>query len=69
MLMVVSTGPAVTQAHATVSAATPALPAAAYGIGGSGFVIDCLTDNVNRSVSDVKAAITKAGGKVGSSGL
>ena len=37
----------------------------AYGIGGTGFVIECLTDNVNRSASDVKAAITKAGGKVG----
>lgn len=35
------------------------------GIGGTGFVIECLTDNVNRSASDVKAAITKAGGKVG----
>ena len=37
----------------------------AYGIGGTGFVIECLTDNINRSASDVKAAITKAGGKVG----
>ena len=37
----------------------------AYGIGGTGFVIECLTDNVNRSASDVKAAITKGGGKVG----
>lgn len=37
----------------------------AYGHGGTGFVIECLTDNVNRSASDVKAAITKAGGKVG----
>ena len=36
----------------------------AYGIGGTGFVIECLTDNVNRSASDVKAAITKGGGKV-----
>ena len=37
----------------------------AYGVGGTGFVIECLTDNVNRSASDVKAAITKGGGKVG----
>ena len=51
----------------------PALPPAtwgqvtyeAYGIGGTGFVIECLTDNVNRSAADVKAAITKGGGKVG----
>lgn len=35
----------------------------AYGLGGTGFVIECLTDNVNRSASDVKAAITKGGGK------
>ncbi|KAI7844794.1 hypothetical protein COHA_001674 [Chlorella ohadii] len=40
----------------------------AYGHGGTGFVIECLTDNVNRSASDVKAAITKAGGKVADPG-
>ncbi|EFN55164.1 hypothetical protein CHLNCDRAFT_52504 [Chlorella variabilis] len=40
----------------------------AYGIGGTGFVIECLTDNINRSASDVKAAITKAGGKVADPG-
>jgi transcriptional/translational regulatory protein YebC/TACO1 len=37
----------------------------AYGAGGTGFVIECLTDNVNRSAADVKTAITKGGGKVG----
>ena len=36
----------------------------AYGINGTAFVIECLTDNVNRSVSDVKTAVTKGGGKV-----
>ncbi|KAL4433067.1 hypothetical protein ABPG77_006494 [Micractinium sp. CCAP 211/92] len=40
----------------------------AYGLGGTGFVIECLTDNVNRSASDVKAAITKGGGKVADPG-
>jgi len=35
----------------------------AYGPGGTGFLVECLTDNVNRSASDVKSAITKAGGK------
>ncbi|PSC70937.1 putative transcriptional regulatory protein [Micractinium conductrix] len=40
----------------------------AYGVGGTGFVIECLTDNVNRSASDVKAAITKGGGKVADPG-
>lgn len=36
----------------------------AYGVGGTAFVIECLTDNVNRSVTDVKTAVTKGGGKV-----
>lgn len=35
----------------------------AYGPGGTGFIVDCLTDNVNRSASDVKAAMTKGGAK------
>lgn len=28
----------------------------AYGPGGTGFIIECLTDNVNRSVADVKVS-------------
>lgn len=36
----------------------------AYGPGGCGFIVEALTDNVNRSASDVKAAIVKGGGKV-----
>ena len=36
----------------------------AYGINGTAFLIECLTDNVNRSVSDVKSAVIKGGGKV-----
>jgi transcriptional/translational regulatory protein YebC/TACO1 len=39
-----------------------------YGPGGTGFVVEVLTDNVNRSASDVRAAITKGGGKVAESG-
>eukprot|EP00199_Chlamydomonas_sp_CCMP681_P005403 CAMPEP_0119104784 /NCGR_PEP_ID=MMETSP1180-20130426/2909_1 /TAXON_ID=3052 ORGANISM="Chlamydomonas cf sp, Strain CCMP681" /NCGR_SAMPLE_ID=MMETSP1180 /ASSEMBLY_ACC=CAM_ASM_000741 /LENGTH=260 /DNA_ID=CAMNT_0007089625 /DNA_START=155 /DNA_END=938 /DNA_ORIENTATION=+ len=35
----------------------------AYGPGGTGFIIECFTDNVNRSAGDVKAAITKSGCK------
>ena len=31
----------------------------AYGPGGTGFIVDVLTDNVNRSAGDVKSAITK----------
>eukprot|EP00877_Chromochloris_zofingiensis_P013246 jgi/Chrzof1/8175/Cz03g00150.t1 len=39
-----------------------------YGPGGTGFIIDCLTDNLNRTAGDVKAAITKSGGKVAEPG-
>ncbi|CAG9463581.1 unnamed protein product [Pedinophyceae sp. YPF-701] len=35
----------------------------AYGPGGSGFIVESLTDNVNRTASDVKSTITKAGCK------
>lgn len=40
----------------------------AYGPGGTGFVIEALTDNVNRSAGDIKSAITKGGGKPADSG-
>lgn len=40
----------------------------AYGPGGTGFVIECLTDNPNRTASDVKNAINKGGAKVAESG-
>ena len=41
----------------------------AYGPGGTGFLIECLTDNLNRSVADVKMAVTKQGlGKWAESG-
>ena len=36
----------------------------AYGPGGTGFLIECLTDNVNRSASEVKAIIHRCGCKV-----
>jgi transcriptional/translational regulatory protein YebC/TACO1 len=36
----------------------------AYGPGGTGFIVECLTDNVNRTASEVKLAITKSGCKV-----
>jgi len=39
-----------------------------YGHGKSGFVIEALTDNVNRSATNVKIAINKFGGKVADSG-
>ncbi len=37
-----------------------------FGPGGSQFIVECLTDNPNRTVSDVRACFTKTGGKVGS---
>lgn len=36
----------------------------AYGPGGTGFIIEALTDNVNRTASEVRAAVTKGGGKM-----
>jgi len=39
-----------------------------FGPGSSTLLIDCLTDNVNRAVSDVRAAFSKAHCKLGASG-
>lgn len=39
-----------------------------FGPGASTFLIDCLTDNVNRAVADVRAAFSKAHCKLGASG-
>ena len=36
----------------------------AYGPGGTGFIIEALTDNVNRTASEVRTAVTKGGGKM-----
>ena len=40
----------------------------AYGPGGVALLIDTLTDNRNRTVSDVRSALTKAGGNLGETG-
>lgn len=40
----------------------------AYGAGGTGFVMECLTDNLNRSASEVRTAVHKAGGKMADPG-
>jgi hypothetical protein len=40
----------------------------AYGPGGTGIIIECLTDNLNRTAGDVKSTITKAGCKVADPG-
>lgn len=38
----------------------------AFGPGGSYIIVDTLTDNVNRAISEVRSTITKKGGKMGS---
>ncbi len=39
-----------------------------YGPGGAAVLIDCLTDNRNRTVSEVRHALAKHGGSLGNSG-
>jgi YebC/PmpR family DNA-binding regulatory protein len=39
-----------------------------YGPGGTAVMVDCLTDNKNRTVADVRHAFTKFGGNLGADG-
>jgi len=39
-----------------------------FGPGNSLFIIECLTDNVNRTIAEVRNCFTKTGGKLGVSG-
>jgi YebC/PmpR family DNA-binding regulatory protein len=39
-----------------------------YGPNGVAILVECLTDNVNRTVSQVRAAFNKAGGNLGTNG-
>ncbi len=39
-----------------------------YGINGAAIIIDCLTDNKQRAASDVRHALTKNGGNLGTDG-
>ncbi|MDY0074890.1 MAG: YebC/PmpR family DNA-binding transcriptional regulator [Acholeplasmataceae bacterium] len=39
-----------------------------FGPGNSMFIVECLTDNVNRTISEVRNCFTKTGGKLGVSG-
>ncbi|MBA3695420.1 MAG: YebC/PmpR family DNA-binding transcriptional regulator [Methylotenera sp.] len=39
-----------------------------YGINGAAIIIDCLTDNKQRAVADVRHALTKHGGNLGTDG-
>jgi len=39
-----------------------------YGVGGIAVMVDCLTDNRNRTVAEVRHAFSKRGGNLGTSG-
>lgn len=39
-----------------------------YGVGGVAVLVECMTDNRNRTVSDVRHAFTKRGGNLGTDG-
>ncbi len=39
-----------------------------YGQGGVAILVDCMTDNRNRTVADVRSAFSKGGGNLGESG-
>lgn len=39
-----------------------------YGPGGSAVMVDCLTDNLNRTVAEVRHAFSKFGGNLGTNG-
>lgn len=39
-----------------------------YGPGGVAVLVDCMTDNKNRSVADIRHAFSKSGGNLGESG-
>jgi YebC/PmpR family DNA-binding regulatory protein len=39
-----------------------------YGAGGIAVMVECLTDNINRTVADVRHAFTKFGGNLGTEG-
>ena len=39
-----------------------------YGIGGAAVIVDCMTDNKTRTVADVRHALTKNGGNLGTDG-
>jgi YebC/PmpR family DNA-binding regulatory protein len=39
-----------------------------YGINGAAIIVDCLTDNKNRAVADVRYAFSKNGGNLGTDG-
>ena len=40
----------------------------AYGIGGVGIIIECTTDNINRTVANLRTYLTKTGGSLATNG-
>ena len=40
-----------------------------YGPGGTAIIVECLTDNRKRTVSEVRHAFTKSGGNLGTDGI
>lgn len=41
----------------------PQIAYEAYGPGGTGFIIECLTDNLNRTAGDIRGVMSKTDGK------
>ena len=39
-----------------------------YGLGGVALVVECMTDNRNRTLTDVRTTIQKRGGNLGATG-
>ena len=39
-----------------------------YGVAGVAVIVDCFTDNINRTVSEVRHAFSKSGGNLGTDG-
>jgi YebC/PmpR family DNA-binding regulatory protein len=39
-----------------------------YGIGGAAIIVDCMTDNIKRTVAEVRHAFSKHGGNLGTDG-
>ncbi len=59
---------ALSRADKSDTAAYEELTYEGYGPGGVAILVDCMTDNRNRTIGDVRVAFNKNGGNLGSSG-
>lgn len=59
---------AIAKAEGITSGAMSEITYEGFGNGNVSCIVECLTDNVNRTFSDVRSAFTKTGGKIGVSG-